>query len=231
MDTRTALSPWAETAPNWSSTLSERIYERVREMIIHAELKPGEKLTSGHLAQMFGVSSTPIREALRMLEQSCLVEIIPHRGAIVRPVLSAKQAQDIYTVRLALEQLAVRLIVARGDEVDWRELRQVAELYAVASEKGNFRDALQWDLEFHGALVRASGNQVLAETNSRLENQIQMVRSLDRGAPRWIQAIKDHQTIIDALLRQDVDAAIAALSNHITAGQRYVVGIVNDSNS
>ncbi len=209
------------------STIAGRIYEQMRDMILRAEIAPGEKLPPTQLSQMFGVSPTPVREALRLLEQANLVEITPHRGAIVRPILSAKQVDDLYTVRLALEQLAVRLAILDSSASHWDNLQQAVANYVAALEKDDFESALMWDMRFHSLLIQASGNEILRDTFSRLENQIQVLRRLDRGLLRRQQSLKDHQMILEAVKRRDYSAAAQALTEHILTGRKHVLEIVN----
>lgn len=208
------------------NTIAGRIYERMREMILRAEIMPGEKLLPAQLAQTFGVSATPIREALRLLEQANLVEIMPHRGAIVRPTLTAKQVDDLYTVRLVMEQLAMRSASFSSSRREWGELEEAVENYGRAIAKDDFENALLWDLRFHRLLIQASGNQVLEEIFARLENQIQILRRLDRGMTRRQSSVKDHRLIVKALKRGDYDAAQAALERHILNGREHVLNVL-----
>lgn len=209
------------------STIAERIYERLRDMILRAEIAPGEKLLPGQLSQMLGVSSTPVREALRLLEQANLVEITPRKGAIVRPIMSAKQVEDLYTVRLALEQLALRQVTATNPDRSWEDLQQTVENYARAVEQDDFETALAMDMRFHSLLIQASGNEILQDIFARLENQIQILRRMDRGAMRRQQSRKDHQMILRALKRKDYDSARAVLESHILTGKKHVVEVLN----
>lgn len=209
------------------STIAERIYERLRDMILRAEIAPGEKLLPGRLSQMLGVSSTPIREALRLLEQANLVEITPRKGAIVRPIMSAKQVEDLYTVRLALEQLAIRQVTATNPHRSWEDLQQTVENYARAVEQDDFETALAMDMRFHSLLIQASGNEILQDIFARLENQIQILRRMDRGAMRRQQSRKDHQMILRALKRKDYDSAHAVLESHILTGKKHVVEVLS----
>jgi DNA-binding GntR family transcriptional regulator len=209
------------------STIAGRIYERVRDMILRAEISPGEKLLPRQLSEMFGVSSTPIREALRLLEQANLVEIIPHKGAIVRPILSAKQVDDLYTVRLALEQLAIRSVRSTLPDSQWEGLRQAVENYAEANEADDFEGALIWDMRFHSLLAQASDNEILQDIFAKLENQTQVLRRLDRGKTRRQQSLHDHRIILEALKRRDYDSAMAALEEHIMNGKKHVLDILS----
>ncbi len=208
-------------------TITDRIYERLRDMILHAELAPGDKLLPAQLSQLFGVSSTPIREALRLLEQANLVEITPHKGAIVRPILSAKQVDDLYRVRLTLEQLAIRQAASMGSEYRWEGLQQAVENYTQAVEKDDFENALMLDMRFHSLIVQASGNEILRDIFERLGNQIQILRRMDRGAIRRQQSLKDHQIILEALKRHDYKEAATALEEHILRGREHVIQVLS----
>lgn len=210
------------------STIAGRIYEQMRDMILRAEIPPGEKLPPAQLSQMFGVSPTPVREALRLLEQANLVDITPHRGAIVRPILSEKQVDDLYTVRLAMEQLAIRLAIPNTTSSHWDGLQQAAANYVAAVQQDDFESALMWDMRFHSMLIQASGNEILRDMFSKLENQIQVLRRLDRGLVRRQQSLKDHQIILEAVRRRDYSAAAQALEEHILRGRKHVLEIVNN---
>jgi len=199
-------------------------------MILRVEIAPGEKLLPAQLSQMFGVSPTPVREAIRLLEQANLVEITPHKGAIVRPILSAKQVDDLYTMRLALEQLAIRLAMSISADDPWAGLEQAVENYGKALEEDDFESALTWDLQFHNLIAQASGNQILQEVFARLGVQIQILRRMDRGTTRRLQSHKDHETILKALKRRDSNSAMAALEKHIADGRKHVLEVLSQSN-
>jgi DNA-binding GntR family transcriptional regulator len=205
------------------TTITGILFERVRDMILRAEIAPGERLLPRELSIRFGVSSTPIREALRLLEQANLVQIVPHKGAVVRPILSVRQAEEIYTVRLALELLALKLYQSSEPKQQWESLRRATENYARAHEADDFEAALTWDMRFHNALVAASGNAVLQDVFARLENQIQVLRRLDRGQTRREQALRDHRTILESLTQGDFPSATAALEEHILNGKESVL--------
>jgi len=212
------------------STISGRIYERLREMILRVEVAPGEKLLPAQLSQMFGVSPTPVREAIRLLEQANLVEITPHKGAIVRPILSVKQVDDLYTMRLALEQLAIRLAISISGDDPWAGLEQAVENYSKALDEDDFESALMWDMRFHSLIAQASGNQILQEMFARLEAQVQILRRMDRGGIRRLQSLKDHGLILQALKRRDYDGALTALEEHIVNGRKHVLEILSETN-
>ena len=209
------------------STIAGRIYERVRDMILGAEIAPGEKLLPRRLSEMFGVSSTPIREALLLLEQENLVEIIPHKGALVRPILSAKQVDDLYVVRLALEQLAIRLANSISPDNRWEGVQQAVENYAKTLKADDFEGALAWDMRFHSLIIQASGNEALQEIFAKLENQTQILRRMDRGKTRRQQSLKEHRMILEALKRHDCDGAMAVLEDHIMSGKNHVLDILS----
>jgi len=204
-------------------TLPERIYERIREMILRAEIAPGEKLLPARLAEAFHVSVTPMREAFRLLEQENLVDIVPRKGAIVSPIMSKKQVEELYTVRLALEQLAVRLVVAHSTDSMWDALSQAAEEYGKAMKADDFEPALMWDMRFHSVIVHSSGNELLEQIFEKLSNQIQILRRMDRGQTRRLQSDKEHHLILQAFKSRDEKRALEVLENHITSGRRHVL--------
>jgi DNA-binding GntR family transcriptional regulator len=113
------------------NTLAYKVYEKVKDRILSGELQPGARLKDDELARTFGVSNTPVREAMGELEKDGLIETIPYRGRFVKK-MSIEETREVYDVRMALEALAARLAVERITESQLAEMQEAVERFEVA---------------------------------------------------------------------------------------------------
>jgi DNA-binding GntR family transcriptional regulator len=196
-------------------TLTDRIYQLLKENIVRHRLKPGARLLDQEIAESLNVSRTPVREALNRLGTEGLVEIIPRRGAFVIN-LSAKDMKDIYEVREVLEVLAVRLAVPRLSDEDILGLEETLEAFSNALDRKEHLTCFELDKEFHDRIVRLSGNAKLAEINTLLGGNIQTTRWRHcQNDHRQQLSLQEHRAILDALIKRDVDLASELVSDHI----------------
>lgn len=158
-----------------ADNLSEQIYKLLKNKILDGKLKGGEKIPEEALAKEFGVSRTPIREAVRRLGEYGLVQIKPRCYAEVAAV-SDKKAADTARVRICLECLAIDLITQDSLEANIKDLARHAAECQYALDVGDRAESFLQDSQFHLALVRASGNITLYNVYERLETKIQQLR-------------------------------------------------------
>ncbi|HET6946822.1 MAG TPA: GntR family transcriptional regulator [bacterium] len=194
-------------------TTQEAVAGALREAISQGDLPHGTRLTQDYLAAQFGVSRIPIREALWQLESEGLIEITPHRGAVVS-ALTLQELQEIYEIRIALEALAVSLAVPRAGEADLKKLD------ALISEMDDQTDPALWldrNRDFHNALHAPAGRPRLSDLVDILRrNSERYLRVLVRLMGRTSVAQEEHRRIVEAYRRRDVDAAVAALRTHLS---------------
>jgi len=207
------------------NTLAHRVYEIMKDRILSAELPPGTRLKDNELARTFGVSNTPIREAMRELEKDGLIETIPYRGRFVKE-MSIEETREVYDVRVALEALAARLAVTRITEPQLEEMEEAVKEYAIASERDDITAGLEADLAFHDLIVQASGNSTLLQIVRDLANRIQVLRQLDKGKMRRKQSLKDHKAILQALKEGDGEKAEVQVCRHIARGKENVIKLL-----
>src|SRR3954469_15063740 len=141
------------------ATKSDLAYRRVRDLILSGALAPGEVLQQGALAARMGMSTTPLREALRLLKQEGLVELDAHRDARVRP-LDAQEARDLLELRESLDPLAASLAAQRRSDSELAAVREALEGLEVLADDPSPAQ-LESHHRFHAAIHRASGNQLL----------------------------------------------------------------------
>ncbi len=207
------------------NTLAYKVYEKVKDRILSGELQPGARLKDDELARTFGVSNTPVREAMGELEKDGLIETIPYRGRFVKK-MSIEETREVYDVRMALEALAARLAVETITESQLAEMREAVEQFEVAFETDDITAGLEADLTFHDLIVQASGNSTLLQIVSGLANRIQVLRQVDEGKRRRRQSLEDHEAILHALKQKDGEKAEAQVCRHIAKGKENVIKLL-----
>lgn len=207
-----------------SRTLREQVLDQLREDILSGELSAGTVLGEVALAESFGVSRGPIREALSRLSSEGLVTIEPRRGAEVAS-LTREDFLDAYQVREALETLAIRLAVPRLTDEDRGELRRLHEAMVGHAERDEVRDFFEANTRFHQIFVAASNNRKLEEFYRLLIGQMgrYLARSLAlRGTIQ--RSVAEHSAILEAVESGDADRAARLLAEHIEVPQRELDG-------
>lgn len=202
-----------------TSTVAEKIYDRLRADIIFGRLAPGRRLRLDGLAQDYGASVSTLREILNRLASDGFVVAEGQRGFGVAPV-SMADFKEIASLRLLLEIHAIRLCFAAGD-VEWEGAVAAAhhklvamERRMLAGERGVTEQWKRYDREFHQALIAGCGSQTLLDIYAGVYDRYlryQMVAVIFRGAT----AADEHQALLDCALRRDADAAVAILKAHI----------------
>lgn len=196
-------------------TLHDAALNQIRDMIIEGKLAPGMRINEGQVGAMLGVSRTPLREAIKSLVGEGLVEILPAKGAVVRR-FSIADIRDILEVIKALEQSAAQLACERASDA---EIQAIVALHEEMLEFYRSQNRLAYfklNQAIHSALVRASGNPVLAETHEQLQARIKRIRFIGNETPdRWAGAVADHEAMIEALRRRDAPALVEAVGLHL----------------
>jgi DNA-binding GntR family transcriptional regulator len=199
-----------------------RLRDELENEILTGALPPGQRLDEIPLAKRFGVSRTPIREALRQLAAAGLVEIRPRRGAVVAE-LGAERLIQMFEVMAGLEGMAGRMAARRHTDDDRRELQRAHEACRQAVEMGD-ADAYYYENElFHLAIYAASHNAFLAEQCTALHRRLKPYRRLQlRVRNRMASSFAEHEAVIEAILAMDGDRAERMLRDHVVIqGDRF----------
>lgn len=188
----------------------------LREAIIGGDLSPGDRLDEAKYCDAFGISRTPLREAIKLLEAEDLLWVRPGRGVYVT-VMTAQDVTDLFEVVSDLERLAVTLAVDRMNISDRANLRRMHDRMMHHYNQGNLRDCFQSDFDIHGFLVEKSANSVLKATHYTLMARARRGRyvALFERA-RWDEAMKEHENIMEAIESRDAEAAGALVHHHIS---------------
>ena len=190
--------------------------ERLRDALLFGDIAPGEELRETHLARAWGVSVTPLREALRQLASEGLVELQPQRVARVAP-LSREHTAEVYALRLALEPVALRLSMAnRADDWTLEAISALDAMRAAQFTRPVDRRSLEREhRRFHRSLVAHCGSGRLLETLGMLWNHSIRARSLANAGASVADLHDLHLTLYEACRNEDIDGASAAMDAHL----------------
>lgn len=198
--------------------------------VFHGRLRAGQHLVTRALAARFGVSHTPVREALIALEGIGIISLLPNRGAVVRRV-GPREVREVCQVRRALECEAVRLACGRIDPAELAELTEGfrrQRTLTIPERAGFVEQARALDNRLHDQIAGSCGNAFLANELSRLKILFRAFRDVSwehdgarNGFGRVIEEPHEHLAIVEALAAGDGRAAARAMSRHINAGARY----------
>ena len=190
-------------------TLSQRVYEHLRDEILADHLLPGTELSEVALSKELAISRGPIREAMGRLAAEGLITVRPRRRAEVRS-LTLQELIDAYQVREALEVMAVRLLIPRVTEADLARLEELIDQMAAHSAEGAVREFFAANVSFHELVCELSGNPKLQEVHHRLEGEIGRFQNRTlalRG--NMDDSLTEHRAILAAIRLGDADRAAA----------------------
>lgn len=187
----------------------------LREAIERGELEPGRQLSENELAARLGVSRTPVREALIRLSDDRLVEIVPQLGTFVSRI-SEGSVYDAQFVREALECAAVRLAAASAKRADIDALDGLIRRQREIRDADEYEQFYVLDDEFHSALCEISGHGIAWSLAQRANGHLNRVRHLSLTQARYLtEMVAEHELVVEAIRRNDPDAAEAALRHHL----------------
>jgi DNA-binding GntR family transcriptional regulator len=210
-------------------TLSQRVYEHLRDEILADHLLPGTELSEVALSKELAISRGPIREAMGRLAAEGLITMRPRRRAEVRS-LTPQELIDAYQVREALEVMAVRLLIRRVTEADLARLEELIDQMATHSAEGAVREFFTANVSFHELLCELSGNPKLQEVHHRLEGEIGRFQNRTlalRGS--MDDSLTEHRAILAAVRLRDADRAAALTAEHIRVPAERLQATLRDS--
>jgi DNA-binding GntR family transcriptional regulator len=191
------------------------VYAALRDAIVSTELEPGRQISENEIADMLGVSRTPVREALARLRDDQLVQIVPQLGTFVSRI-SVAGVDDAQFLREALECSAVRLAAQRVDAADVAALGVLIKHQEAARDAADASAFFVLDDELHSTLCELSGRPIAWTIVARANGHLNRVRRLSLAEPRYIaEMIEEHKAVVDAVGAGDPDAAEDALRHHL----------------
>jgi DNA-binding GntR family transcriptional regulator/NAD(P)-dependent dehydrogenase (short-subunit alcohol dehydrogenase family) len=217
--------------PAARTSLGEVVAERLRGAILNAELAPGQHLREEQISELLDVSRGPVRDAFLILESEGLVQLSRHRGATVVE-LSVEDFGEVYSLRSAIEELAVRLAIRRHDDADLEALeRSLGELRSGMRRKIKAQGAAQLDVNFHDCIFRAAHHDRLYKSWSAIRMQVHWFLLLRTVADQeWRDSMtQSHAQILDLIRAGDEATAVAAVGDHILQAYSRICGELVDS--
>jgi DNA-binding GntR family transcriptional regulator len=218
---------YASVLPLSQKLYSQLAYDKIVEFLLSASIPEDSALSERNLSSILGFGRTPIREAVRDLVREGVLESHPTRGTIVRP-LSITDLQDLYEIRGAIEGLGAAMAAERG-RVD--ELEPFALAFEKALDNAGEADLAkvhEQGVEFHSEIIRLSGNKRLLELYRpfRLRPRILFGIVPSKTADRVWTSLKEHQAVLNAIVRRDGEAARRLICEHLQNGLDFRIGLL-----
>jgi DNA-binding GntR family transcriptional regulator len=194
------------------TSLRNQVIDQIRTAIIEGRLMPNDHIVESVLTQQLGVSRTPVREALLLLEQDGLVVSYPHRGSFVRN-FTPQDVDDIFSMRTMLENMAGKLTIQQMTDADYKHLEMLVTQQRNAIAQKNFRQVRSIDMSFHQFLVERSSHRLLIQNWKQIVAQFAALLYIRAEAfPDYDEylAVRDHGLIIDAYRQRSIEALYEA---------------------
>lgn len=194
--------------------LRDEIRDELIEQILSGRLAPGDRIVEMRIAERFGVSQAPVREALRDLDLLGFVVSSPFRGAIVREI-SVEELVQLYPIRAVLEGLAARDAAARIDAGGLKKLENLLTTMRSAAARGDIRRAVESDFAFHVMIVEASANRLLQQIWDRMRLATTTFLTMSKSHHSLSEIAERHAAVLEAMRTRNPEAAEAAMRQHI----------------
>lgn len=195
--------------------LRDVVFNTLREAILKGELKPGERLMELQLAARLGVSRTPIREAIRMLEQEGLAVTIPRRGAEVAK-MTEKDMQDVLQVREALDELAASIACEMISKEELEQLKQAMKDFELAISTKDVKSIADTDMIFHDIIYHATRNPKLVTILNNLREQMYRYRvEYLKDEKNYPILLKEHREIVEGFTAKNKELVTDSMRKHV----------------
>ncbi|GAX89519.1 GntR family transcriptional regulator [Effusibacillus lacus] len=208
--------------------LSEVVFQTLKEAILKGSLEPGLLLSENKIAAKLNVSRTPVREALRRLEQENMVTTLPGRRMIVS-IPTVQDVEEIYEIRLLVETEALRRITPQHDSI----IRQLEHCLKIADTQLQTKDSIglgTTNSEFHSILVSALNNRRLVQLIDSLQDTIVRYRFYSLTNHKWAEESEsEHREIVECLKNGNTEGAIQVLRKHLMTAKEVLVSIISEN--
>lgn len=202
-------------------SLADQVFEHLENAILSGKYQRGELLTESKLGSELGVSRTPIREALRRLEQEHLIEETGKGSMVIG--ITEKDLEDIFLIREQIEGLAASLAAKNRTEEQLKELKEVLELQEFYLEKQDPEHIKHMDNRFHSTLYKLSGSMAFYDTLVPLHKKVQKYRKASVERPsRAVASVKEHRMIYEAIAAGDAQKAMEYSKKHVIEAHNHI---------
>jgi len=205
-------------------TLREKILENIRDAIISGAIKAGSRVSEPDLAERYGISRTPIREAFRQLESEGYLTVIPRRGAVVSE-FSEKDVEEFYAIKSILEGYAARRACEKLTAKELDRLQAINDRLAELASHNEFKAFFKIHNDFHDVFIKAADNEKLRELINSLVTRFQRLRLMSISLPGRMEiSVQEHEKIIEAFRRKDEVAAEMLVRKNAEYGGKALMG-------
>ena len=210
-------------------TLREKILEMIRDAILKGTMKPGERVSEPELAERFGISRTPIREAFRQLESEGYLEVIPRKGAVVAS-LSERDIEEFYAIKILLEGFAAKMAAEKLTEKDIDRLESINERLKKVAADGDVKRFFRVHNEFHDLFIKAAGNDKLYEMINQLVMRFKRLRLASLSQPGRMEiSVEEHRNMIEAFKNRDGERADSLVRHAATIGAGVLIQSMSEA--
>jgi len=224
------ILPTADKTPIARKGLHEEVAARLRDMIVEGGLEPGIRVPERELCERFGISRTPLREALKILAAEGLIDLQHHRGAVVSR-LTAESLDDLFQVMGTLEALAGEIACERADAAAIANIRGFHERMLGHHARDELSDYFRLNQQIHESIVAAAGNPVLTQVYRGLSVRIRRARYMaNLSNARWDRAVAEHELILEALIARDGVRLGGLLREHLRNKLEVVKTVILNKN-
>lgn len=196
-------------------SLRAKVFQKIREDILSGKYVENEELKEAAIGAEYGVSRTPVREALRQLELEGLVKIVPNKGAYVTGI-SKQDIRDIYVIRSYLEGLAARWACENITEAEIENIEEIVYLSEFHAKKKHYEQMVELDNRFHECIYKASGSKILEHELTMFHHYVERIRKkFIQKEERAMRSNEEHTAILEAIRQRDGNRAETLAHEHI----------------
>jgi DNA-binding GntR family transcriptional regulator len=204
-------------------SLADNAYQQIKDWIVHYYLKPGARLHVKDLTQALGISQTPVREALSMLEKENLIDREPQKGFRVKS-LSMQEIEDLYDLRIALEVLSARQAAQRITLSDRKRMTSLLSKVGRLIESGNKQGILELEQDYHTIILEASGNKALEDMGRTILDRIWIIQNINLLTTDHLSDVHpQHLSVFEAIKNGDSQKAGLLMARHLTIAKEFVI--------
>ena len=201
--------------PEKNKTLGESVYNALLNDIMSGNLSPGDKIAEASVAENYGISRTPVRDAMRQLANEGIIRIYPKRFAMVSEY-SEQDIQEVGYMRLGMDRMAVRMAYQFGSLAGYEKLMAIADECLDAYHRGDEMMRTAKDTEFHTGLVEISKNHLLVKFQSEINLRVQFILTYYRQNAKSEEShLQQHCDLITALCDRKLDRALSLVDSHL----------------
>lgn len=209
--------------PDSVKPIRDIVYDALRTAILQGQIKSGHRIVEKEYAEKFGISRTPVREALRKLETEGFVQYLPRKGVVVK-TFETGEIIEIYNIRIALETLATVAAVENITAEQTLRLREAVERMEQAERQGDKAGFQEMCRLFNGIIIEAGGMPMLTGLINTMQDYLEKYRNISlSGEDRRKAVINEHQAILAAVLAKDIDTARRCVCEHLEGAKQALL--------